>query len=114
MNKSTLDDLDVTCMYSIGVSSPGSRFAVYRVAGKAFGMRFNKTRFLEFVIVTDAIVTVADILVSALIIQSDNGGPETNGRIHTPGLVLEIETPRVFQTASNIPHGESVALCDRR
>lgn len=47
----------ITCIYSIGLSSPVSRLAVYLVAGNAFGTRLNSTRRLEFVMVTEAIVT---------------------------------------------------------
>ena len=47
-------------MYSIGVSSPRSRFALYLVAGNEFGERFNNWR-LELLIDTDAIVTAASM-----------------------------------------------------
>lgn len=54
------DLVRITCMYSIGVSSPRSRLALYLVAGKEFGVRFNNWRF-ELLIVTDAIATVERI-----------------------------------------------------
>lgn len=47
----------ITCIYSIGLSSPVSRLAAYLVAGKEFGTRLKSTRRLLFVMVTEAIVT---------------------------------------------------------
>lgn len=46
----------LTCIYSTKLSSPGSLFALYLVAGNEFGTRFKSTR-RGFDIVTDAIVT---------------------------------------------------------
>lgn len=43
-------------MYSIGESSPASRFAAYLTAGKAFGERVSKRRW-ELLMETDAIET---------------------------------------------------------
>ena len=49
-------------MYSIGLSSPTSRLAVYLAAGNAFGTIFNSTRPLPFVTTTDAIVPVTSTM----------------------------------------------------
>lgn len=52
-----------TCIYSIGVSSPASRFAVYLVAGNAFGDRVRRRR-RELLMVTDEIETATQEFVS--------------------------------------------------
>lgn len=49
-------------MYSIGLSSPTSRLAVYLAAGNAFGAIFSRTRPLPFVTTTDAIVPIANAM----------------------------------------------------
>lgn len=50
-----------TWIYSIGVSSFESRFAIYRTAGNAFGDRVSRRR-RELLIVTDAIETGGNIV----------------------------------------------------
>ena len=42
-----------TWMYSIGLSSPASRFVVTRDAGKAFGAKISNVRRREFVTVRE-------------------------------------------------------------
>lgn len=46
-----------TCMYSITLSSPISLFAMYLVAGKAFGVTLSMVRFRGFVTVIAEIKT---------------------------------------------------------
>jgi len=50
--------LKQTWMYSITLSSPNSRRALYLVAGKAFGVMFSSVRLRLFVMFSDAIETV--------------------------------------------------------
>lgn len=95
----------------MGLSSPTSRLAEYLVAGKEFGTRFNKTRFLEFVIETFETVTRKQATESAFhpSFRGERREKKKKDDKHTPRLILEEQTPRVIQTTTDIAHIEAKA-----
>jgi hypothetical protein len=64
-----------SCIYSIGLSSPTSRFAAYLVAGKELGVRCKNTRPRELLIVAEEIVS--------LVWSLKNKFPESSRRLPT-------------------------------
>lgn len=73
---------DFTCMYSMGVSSPASRFATNLTAGNAFGDRVKRRR-RELLMVIEA--TETDKF-SSLKTRRKKG-------LHTPILIFEEQVP---------------------
>jgi hypothetical protein len=90
--------VDRTWIYSIGVSSPASRFAVNLAAGNALGARVSSRR-LELLIVIDATET----RYRGVHQHGSLGGEDRMKR--TPILVLKEQVSRVVQTAGDIAHG---------
>lgn len=91
-----------TWTYSTGLSSPVSRLATYRVAGNAFGARWRRTRFREFVTVMLEIATEPDATGSACCLC------QVHKNIICPRLtsvlVLEKKRSRIIDPAAYVSH----------
>lgn len=81
-------------MYSIGASSPTSRFAANLTAGNALGVKV-KSRRRGLLMVTDAIETTPNLSVHQ---SSFDAIPLT------AILILEEQVPRIVEAAGDIPH----------
>lgn len=81
-------------MYSIGASSPTSRFAANLTAGNALGVKV-KSRRRGLLMVTDAIETTPN---SSVHQSSFDAIPLT------AILILEEQVPRIVEAAGDIPH----------
>ena len=85
-----------TCIYSIGLSSPISRFAITLLAGKAFGVILRIIRRRELVMTREVIETIH---------QNQLRNPYFWGLlIRTSILVFQMESRSILWSTSNVSH----------
>ena len=83
-----------TCIYSIGLSSPISRFAIILLAGNAFGVMFRSIRRREFVMTREVMETI----------QHNQSRFPLGMVTHTSILVFQMESRTILWSTSNISH----------